>query len=338
MSAHLFHTRLKTALVVLIIGVGLPFAVPPYAQDFTVDEGKRLVEEEEFEQARDVLLRVIENEPEDAEANFLLCKVFVILNDHDNALKYGKKALELADSVSDYHLWLGHAHGMQAQKGSKFKAIFRANRARKEFEKAVSLDSFNIDARLQLAQYLLMAPGVAGGSKSKAKEQAEIIEQIDSLFGAIAWSTYWERQNDTVKAEDYLKSAVRLDTTSDHTATYLLGFFLQRQNRYHDAAEVFDKAFRNYPNQMGLLYQVGRSYVFAEDSLDKAERCFKQYLQTEPKKFAPQWADAHWRLGMVYDLKGETDLAIVEMEEAVRLDPENKDFEKWLKIVKKKKK
>jgi tetratricopeptide (TPR) repeat protein len=329
---------LKTALVVLIICVGLPFSVPPYAQDFTVDEGKRLVEEGEFEQARDILLKVIENEPEDAEANFLLCKVFVILNDHDNALKYGKKAVELADSVSDYHLWLGHAHGMQAQKGSKFKAIFRANRARKEFEKAVSLDSFNIDARLQLAQYLLEAPGVAGGSKSKAKEQAEIIEQIDSLFGAIAWSFYWQNRKDTVKAESYLREAVRLDTTSAHRATYRYGQFLHGRKRYHEAVEVYEKSFREYPDDLGLLYQVGRNYVFAEDSLDKAERCFKQYLQTEPKRNTPSWAAAHWRLGMVYDLKGETDLAIVEMEEAVRLDPENKDFEKWLKIVKKKKK
>ncbi|MGB7063427.1 MAG: tetratricopeptide repeat protein [Candidatus Zixiibacteriota bacterium] len=337
MSAHLFHTRLKTALVVLIICVGLPFAVPPYAEDFTVDEGRRLVEEQEFEQAKDVLLKVIEKEPENAEANFLLCRAFVRLDDHDNALKHGKKAVELADSVSEYHVWLGLAHGMQAQKGSKFKAIFRANRARKEFEKAVSLDSLNIDARLQLAQYLLTAPGVAGGSKSKAKEQARIIEQIDSLFGAIAWSFYWQNRKDTVKAESFLREAVRLDTTSAHRATYMYGQFLHGQERYHEAVEVYEKSSREYPDDLGLLYQVGRSYIFAEDSLDKAEWCFKEYLKVEPERAAPQWADAHWRLGMVYDLKGEVDLAIAELEEAVRLEPENKEFQKKLKQLKKKK-
>lgn len=338
MQANVSYARLKESIVVLLISASLLFAGALRAQDFTLEEGRRLVEEQEFEQARDILLKVIEKEPENAEANFLLCKAFVNLNDHDNALKHGKKAVELADSVSEYHLWLGQAHGMQAQNGSKFKAIFRANRARKEFEKAVSLDSFNIDARLRLAQYLLEAPGVAGGSKSKAKKQAEIIEQIDSLFGAIAWSFYWQNRKDTVKAESYLREAVRLDTTSAHLATYMYGQFLHGRERYHRAVEVYEKSFREYPGDLGLLYQVGRNYVFAEDSLDKAERCFKQYLQTEPKRNTPSWAAAHWRLGMVYDLKGETDLAIVEMEEAVRLDPENKDFEKWLKIVKKKKK
>jgi tetratricopeptide (TPR) repeat protein len=332
------YAKLGVSIAVLLIGASLLFAGTLQAEDFTLQQGKRLMEEEEFEQAKDVLLKVMENEPENAEANFLLCKVFVILEDHDNAIEYGKKAVELDDSVSDYHLWLGRAHVMQAQKGSKLKAIFRANRARGEFEKAVSLDSANIDARLQLAEYLMMAPGVAGGSMSKAEYHARMIEQMDSLFGAIAWSSYWQNRKDTVKAESYLRKAVRLDTTSNHLATYRLGFFLNSQERYLEAAGVFEETLVKHPDETGILYQVGRSYVFAKDSLDEAERCFKQYLQTEHRRSTPSWAAAHWRLGMVYDLKGETDLAIVEMEEAVRLDPENKDFQKWLKIVKKKKK
>jgi len=336
-SVDILHKRLKAALFVLVIGIGAVSAATLLAQNFTVGEAKRLIEAEEFEQARDVLLKAVEDQPDDAEVNFLLCKTFVILEDHDNAIKYGKKAVELDDSVSEYHLWLGRAHGMQAQNGSKFKAIFRANRARKEFEKAVACDSLNVEARLQLAQYLLMAPGIAGGSRDKAKEHVEIIEQIDSLFGAIAWSTYWEREEDTLKAENYIRSAVRLDTTSNHLATYMLGYFLQRQKRYHEAAGVFEKGFREHPDETGLVYQVGRTYVLAEDSLDKAEWCFKEYLKVEPKKLGPQWADAHWRLGMVYDLKGDIDLAIAELEEAVRLEPENEEFQKKLKQLKKKK-
>ncbi len=337
MPIYMLYNRFKKLTFVLVISAGLLFAGIIHAEDFTLEEGKRLIDQEEFEQAKDVLLKIVEKEPENAEANFLLCKVFLILDDHDKSIKYGKKAVKLDDSVSDYHLWLGRAHGTQAQKGSKLKAIFRAKRAKKEWEKAVSLDSTNVAARLQLAQYLLMAPGIAGGDKKKAKKQAEIIQDLDSLYGAIAWSFYWQNENDTVKVENYLKEAVRLDTTSDHTATYLWGIFLQGQKRYHEAAEIFGKLFKKYPEEMVALYQVGRSYVLAEDSLDKAERCFKQYLQTEPKWNAPSWAAAHWRLGMVYDLQGKRDLAIAELEEAVRLDPKSKEFKKTLKKVKEKK-
>ncbi len=337
MPSYLLCTKLKKSSLILVICVGLLLVGGINAENSTLEEGKRLLDQEEFEQAKDVLLKVVEREPENAEANFLLCKVFLILDDHDRSIKYGKKAIKLDASVSNYHLWLGRAHGMQAQKGSKLKAIFRAKRAKGEWEKAVSVDSTNVEARLALAQYLLMAPGIAGGDKKKAKKQAEIIEQIDSLYGAIAWSFYWQIENDTVKVENYLRRAVRLDTTSDHEATYLWGFFLQGQKRYHESAEVFENLFRQHPDEMVALYLVGRSYVLAEDSLDKAERCFKQYLQTEPEWNAPGWAGAHWRLGMVYDLQGKRDLAIVELEEAVRLDPKNKEFKKTLKKVKKKK-
>lgn len=337
MSIHVFYSGVKKFAFALAIFACLLSLGNVRGQNYTLDYGKRLVEQEEYGLAKDVLLKVVEQEPENAEVNFLLCKVFVILDDHDKAIKYGKKAVKLDDSVSDYHLWLGRGHATQAQKGSKLKAIFRARRAKGEWEKAVLLDSTNVNARLDLAQYLLMAPGIAGGDNKKAKKQAEIIQGIDSLFGVIALSFYWQNENDTIKAENYLKEAVRLDTTSDHTATYLWGIFLQGQKRYEEAAEVFEKLFNKYPDEMVALYQVGRSYVLAEDSLDKAERCFKQYLQTEPKRNAPSLAAAHWRLGMVYDLQGKGNLAIAELKEAVRLDPKNKEFKSTLEKVKKKK-
>jgi hypothetical protein len=85
------------------------------------------------------------------------------------------------------------------------------------------------------------------------------------------------------------------------------------------------------------LYQVGRSYVLAKDSLDKAERCFKQYLQTTPKGNSPPLSGAHWRLGMIYDLQGKKELALAELNQAVSMDPKNKEYKKTLEEVQKKK-
>jgi tetratricopeptide (TPR) repeat protein len=329
--------RFYHLLIIFCLSIFLIAAIT-HAENYTLEEGKRLIEEEEIEQAKEVLLKVVENQPENAEVNFLLSKVSVMLGDHDGGIKYGKKAVKLDESVSDYHLWLGRAHGMQAQNGSKLMALFRAKRAKDAFVKAVELDPNSVQARLQLAQYLLMAPGIAGGDKEKAVDHVKVIDQQDSLYGAIAWGFYWQFQEDSIKAEKHYREAVRLDTTRHREATYMLGFFLQGQDRYNEAAKLFEETYQKYPEEKGLLYQVGRSYIFAEDSLDKAERCFKTYLQFEPRFGAPDLAAAHWRLGMVYDLKGETDLAIAELEEAIRLDPETKQYENTLKEVKKKRK
>ena len=336
-STPFFYPTIKKLTLFFAISALLLFADTVHGQNYTLDEGKKLFDQEEYEQARDVLLKVVEKEPNNPEANFLLCKVFLILDDHDQSIKYGEKAVKLDDSVSNYHLWLGQAYGVQAQKGSKLKAVFRAKKCKGEYEKAILLDSTNVRARIDLMQYLLMAPGIAGGDKVKAKKQAEITQGIDSLYGAIAWASYWLHEKDTLKAEYHLRVSARLDTTSDHMAKYQLGFFLVNQKRYYESAEVFEKLFQEYPDQMSALYQIGRSYVLAKDSLNKAERCFKQYLQVKPKKGSPSWAGAHWRLGMAYDLQGKKDSAIAELEEAVRLDPENKEFKQTLEEVKKKK-
>jgi len=307
------------------------------AQVYTLEEGKKLFKAEKYEEAKEVFLKVVEKEPENHEANFFLCKVYLILDDYDNSIKYGEKAVKLNGTQSDYYLWLGRAHVIQAQKGSKLKAIFRAKKGKDEFEKAVELDSTNVGARFDLMQYYIGAPGIAGGDKNKAKKQAEIIQGLDSLYGAYAWALFWQVEKDSDKVETYLRKAVDLDTSSTYSATYQLGSFLQQRKKYNEAAEMYEKLYNQHPDQTAALYQIGRTHLFAKDSLDKSEKCFKQYLQIEPKKGAPDWAAAHWRLGMVYDLQGKTDLAIAELEEAVRLDPKNKEYQKTLKEVKKKK-
>jgi tetratricopeptide (TPR) repeat protein len=114
MSTYLLHTGFKRLCFVLVISVCLLFVGAIHAENYTLEEGKRLFDQEKYELAKDVLLKVIEQEPENAEANSLLCKVFFILDGHDKSIKYGKKAVKLDGSVSDYHLWLGRAHGTQA--------------------------------------------------------------------------------------------------------------------------------------------------------------------------------------------------------------------------------
>lgn len=337
MLTYLLPAIQKKVYLILLVALFLFSYCSISAQDYTLEEGKKLFDEEKYEEAKEVLLKVIEQEAKNAEVNFLLCKVYLILDDHDNSIKYGKKAVKLDDSKSEYHLWLGRAHGTQAQKGSKLKALFRAKRAKKEFEKAVELDSTNVEARRDLMQYYVVAPGIAGGDKKKAKKQAEIMQGLDPFFGARAWAAFWQAEKDFEKAEAYLRKAVELDTSTGYWATYELGYFLQERERYHEAVEIYEKLYNQHPDQTGALYQIGRTYLFAKDSLDKAERCFKQYLQIKPKKDTPDWAAAHWRLGMVYDLQGKTDLAIAETEEALKLDPKSKTYKKTLKELKKKK-
>ena len=67
-----------------------------------------------------------------------------------------------------------------------------------------------------------------------------------------------------------------------------------------------------------------------QDDLDKAEKCFKRYLEVEPKLGDPDWASACWRLGMVYDLQGDKESALAEWKSALELDPDHRQAQKAL--------
>jgi hypothetical protein len=59
------------------------------------------------------------------------------------------------------------------------KKASATNCIKKKFEQAVELNPENFDARMGLLQFYLMAPGIMGGSKDKAREQAgEIMNEM----------------------------------------------------------------------------------------------------------------------------------------------------------------
>jgi tetratricopeptide (TPR) repeat protein len=162
------------------------------------------------------------------------------------------------------------------------------------------------------------------------------VEQQDSLYGAYAWASVHEREEDLDKAEAALRRAVVLDTSSTYYASYALGYFLERNMQYDKAVEVFKGILSNKPDEMNAVFQVGKICVLTESDIDEAERCFKRYLEVEAPPNAPSWAAAHWRLGMVYEIQGKLDLALAELRKAVELAPDNKEFQKTLKSVEKK--
>jgi tetratricopeptide (TPR) repeat protein len=303
----------------------------------SLEEGKKLFKEEKFQEAKAVLEQVIKSDPRNHEAYFILGKIYYSEKNYDKSIENLEKAVELKDSVSEYHLWYGSSYLMKAQKSGKIKALFRAKKGVGELEKAVKLDSTDAEVRFSLFQYYLVAPGIAGGDKKKAEKEAKIIQGLDPFLGAQAWAAYWEREKDLIRAEEYLIEAVKFDTSSTFKAKYSLGYFYQVNKKYDKAITSFNEILTKKPEEMNALYQLGKTYILAQHNLEEAEDCFTKYLKVEPSENSPSWAAAHWRLGMVYDLQGEKELALQESKKALELEPDNKEFKKTLQELQKKK-
>lgn len=76
--------------------------------------------------------------------------------------------------------------------------------------------------------------------------------------------------------------------------------------------------------------QIGRSAIFSESNLDRAVECLSFYLEQPPRWDSPAAEHAHWRLGMVYELQNQDELAAAEYRKALELDPQHGEARKAL--------
>jgi tetratricopeptide (TPR) repeat protein len=303
----------------------------------TADRARELMASGESAQAESLLQDVLKTNPRDHEAAFLLGKISMREQEYGKAVEYAEKAVEIADSMAEYHLQLARALLAKTFQSGMIGAFLSARKGKSEYERAIALDATNAEARFELCMYYLIAPGMVGGSKEKAKEHASVLQSQNPLFGSYAWAGVHEKEQNMAKAESLYNVAVGLDTSSTSTALYGLAYFYERHQKYDQSTAVFRQIVCNRPDDLNALFQMGRAFVVAKINLEDAEAAFIRYLSEGPAPNGPEPAAAHWRLGMVYDLQGRREDALAELHKAVDLSPDNKQYRGTLKDVEKRK-
>lgn len=256
------------------------FAALALAQGAAQD-GVALFEQHKYAEAKKVLSEVVAREPGNAEAHAYLALVFLnFVRDTDQAVEHLQQAVKLADGNAKYHNWLGACYGRKAATSGVFKAMSAASKCRAEFERAVALDPNYTEARFSLLQYYLNAPGIAGGSVAKAKEQAAALARIKPYQGALAFGTIAEYEKQPARAEESYRQAIAAEP-SNGDAYNQLGYFFLRQNRPKDALAQFRRLVELAPDQANSYDSLADGYV-ADGSVDEALESYKKALTIDP--------------------------------------------------------
>jgi tetratricopeptide (TPR) repeat protein len=253
--------------------------------------------------------------------------------DPAKAVEFFEKAVKLRPSAAEYHYWLGSSYGNAAARGSNpFKQASLAKKSRAALERAVELDPNYIDARLALVDFYMMAPGIMGGSESKASEQVAAVRRLDPLAGHRALSRFYSHQKKSDLARNEMIAAVR-EQPSSPRARYYYGIFLLNEKNYKAALEQFEAAIKLDPGYMLAFFRVGQSSALAETSYDRGEEALKRYLAHKPTLDEPSHARAWYWLGQTYEKQGRKAQARESYEAARRLTPNAKDVNEALKRV-----
>jgi tetratricopeptide (TPR) repeat protein len=260
--------------------------------------------------------------PGDAEAHNLLCRVYYQEERWDDAIRECEAAVRLTPLDSGYHLWLGRAYGEKADSIHSIKAFGLAKKVRDEFERAVQLESGNVDALSDLGEFYTAAPSIVGGGKKKAQGVAQALEQYDlaqahELKGRLA-----EKDKNYPLAETEFKAAVEAANQPGDAWMTLASFYSHRKQwdqmlqAIHAGIDADAKAAKPHGSAL-----VDGAALLARSNQDPqlAVQLLKLYLDSPNKSADSPAFQVHAQLGNLLEQQGDHEAALQQREASAAL-------------------
>jgi tetratricopeptide (TPR) repeat protein len=285
----------RVLLVLLLLIASLTASV--------ADSAKDMLAAGRIDEAITELNGRLSSAPADAESSNLLCRAYFALEDWNRAESSCRKAASLDPDNGRFHLWLGRVYGEKADRANFLAAAGLAGKVRGEFERAVQLNPKDVDARLDLAEFYLAAPGIVGGGEQKARAQAQFIATVNPAREHWVYARIAEQKKDAATAEREYRQYIDL-SQGDAEAWLNLALFLRRQKRFDEMEQAIVKLSQAPMPKLDvlveasqMLYRAGRRYPFAIELLHR-------YLASGPVEAAPAFK-AHYLLGMLLEKQGD---------------------------------
>ena len=269
----------------------------------------------------DQLLQMLEQQihtSPTAEAYNLLCRAHFELGAWDAGIPACEKAISLAPDNGLYHLWLGRIYGEKADRAGFLGAAGLAKKVRTEFERAVELSPDSWEARTDLAEFYLEAPGIVGGGKDKARAQAALIAPLNPAMAHWVIGRIAEKNKDYATAEKEYRAAIDASHGGARAWLNLAGFY-RHANRFDEMVQALgtmESSPLDHPAALvdaaGMLLRTGREYP-------TAIRLLRRYVASSNTVEEAPVFKAHYMLGEVLEKQGDRPAAAEEFRAALAM-------------------
>jgi len=202
----------------------------------------------------------------------------------------------------------------KAQKEAQLRSWAAAS---EHFEQALQLAPTSSTLHLVYAVYLIYFK-----SFSEAETQARQSLKLwpDNATGHATLAASLAAQKKFAEAEAESRDALRI-SPKDHSAIFTLGLALAHQHKYQDAIPFLEDAIVGQPNWPELKKLLGISLIETGEVVRGIDQ-LNVFAKTVPDD-----AEGHYYLGVGLRLKGSSGQAQKQFDEALRLQPENPQFE-----------
>jgi tetratricopeptide (TPR) repeat protein len=253
-----------------------------------------------------------------AEAYNLLCRAHFELGAWDAGIPHCEKATALDPNNGLYHLWLGRIYGEKADRAGFLKAAGLAGKVRAEFERAVEFSPNSWEARTDLAEFYLEAPGIVGGGKDKAVSQAELLAPLNPAMAHWVKGRIAEKNKDNTAAEKEYRAAIDASKGGARAWLNLAGFYrhTNRLDEMEQALHTMESRPLDHPTALvdaaGMLFRTSRDAPMAI-------RLLRRYIALPNTVEEAPVFKAHTLLGELLEKQGNRPAAEEEYRTALAM-------------------
>ncbi|HEX3987241.1 MAG TPA: tetratricopeptide repeat protein [Acidobacteriaceae bacterium] len=263
----------------------------------------------------DAALRILDpalaQNPTDAEAHSLRCRVYYQEEQWDAAIADCEAAVQLAPNSSDDALWLGRAYGRKAAHGSLVSAYKLARKVHTEFEEAVRLDPHNGAALADLGQFDVDAPAMVGGGVTSAEPILVQLRTVDPVRASTLQARIAEARKDYVSAEAAYKVAI---AQSPHPAGLWIDLaqFYGRRGHTNEMLAALDTAVKLDRRHGPALVEAAAVLTQAGRDPQTAMAWLTEYLNSHAQAESAPAFVVRARLARLLAMQGNPQAAQVE--------------------------
>ncbi|MEM8800456.1 MAG: tetratricopeptide repeat protein [Pseudomonadota bacterium] len=204
----------------------------------------------------------------------------------------------------------------------------------RDCEADLALAPDNSQAKLCIARFHNVAPGIAGGKKAKAEEMLARLENEDR-------ARYFQLKAEMAKSEEEAFGASDQSLAVRIMPNVALGAAMQamrKENwalaaRYFEMINVETDDGVDHPSRMAL-YQQGKMAALSGEYLEAGDAAMVRFLKGSTMiggtDFRPS---AHWRRAEILQHMGRNQEALAALRHALKLDPKHEQAKKALQQV-----
>jgi len=254
----------------------------------------------------------------DAESLNQLSRAYFAMEQWDEAVRYGERAVSLDPDNAMYHLWLGREYGRKAADANPLTAAGLARKAKNEFERAIQLDPANVAARLDLAQYYTEAPAIMGGGLGKAREQAAQMQKYDPAKSHLILARVAVKEKQYGEAEAQFRAAI-LGAKNPADMWLQLAAFYRQRGRLDDMQSAVQSAMAQPGKPAESYFDAAKELYLGSRNLSAARQYLQQYLSSGGLVESAPAFRAHYMIGQLNEKTGNNGAAVTEYEASIAM-------------------